>query len=305
MIGSGLLKRITEVGTEPAVRGGAGALRKVDRSRLAEYLVRFALGFTLSGSQIFDGVAPFAVGFTATSGSVSGCIASLAGAACGYLLSGPLVWAVKYICICVIVTTATVIFKDTEVFRTDWFMPAIAAFVTASVDLVPVFTAGWRLPAIAMLLTDAVLAGAGAYFYKISLSPWSGRFNLEHSAEIVHTVSVLILISTLLLSLAQLKLFGAISVGRTMAVLIVFLAAYKGGVGMGCVAGLSIGLAMDAAANAAPIFCTAYGLAGMISGIFSKRSKLVFAVTYIFVDAVVAAVSLGMPASRQSCTRCL
>jgi stage II sporulation protein E len=303
MIGSGLLKKINELRPELPERGGAMALRKMDRSRFAENLIRFALAFILSGSEIFAGVAPFAVGFVAAAGSASACLASLFGAAFGYLLTGSLLWAVKYICICVILTTATVVFKDTAVFRSGWFMPVVASFVTGCVDLVLAFDAGWSLPAIALLATDTVLAGAGAYFFRIALSPWTGRFNLEQSAEIVHTVSVLILISTLLISLAQLKLFDTISVGRTLAVLVVFLAAFKGGVGMGCATGIAVGLAMDAATGAtavgaaaagvAPIFCTAYGLAGMIAGIFSKRSRFVFAIAYILVDASVAALSIG------------
>ncbi|WP_143162266.1 SpoIIE family protein phosphatase [Sporobacter termitidis] len=272
---------------------GTAALTRMDRPLLVECFVRFAMAFVLSGSQIFSGIAPFAVGFTAAAGSASGSAASLLGAVGGYLLSGSMFWAIKYICIAVIVCTAVVVFRDTGVFHTAWFMPAFAAFVTLCVDIVPAFDDGWALPAVALLLSDTVLAGASAYFYKTALSPWSGRFNLEQGSEIVHTVSVLILISTLLLSLAQLKILGVISVGRTLATLLVFLAAFKGGVGMGCATGISVGLAMDAASGAAPMFCTAYGLAGMISGIFSKRSKLVFALSYVLVDAVVAAVSIG------------
>jgi stage II sporulation protein E len=293
MIGTELLRRLTEIKAEAPGKGTL-SLKRADRPRLAEWFIRFAVGFVLAGSQIFEGIAPFAVGFTATAGSASGSIAALLGAVGGYLLSGSLFWAVKYICIAVIVCTATVVFKDTGVYRSSWFMPVIASFITLCIDLVPVMDDGWSLSATALLVTDTVLAGASAYFYKIALSPWSGRFNLEHGSEIIHTVSVLILISTLLISLAQLKIFGIISVGRTLAALIVFLTAFKGGVGMGCATGISVGLAMDAAAmSAAPIFCTAYGLAGMVSGIFAKRSKVVFAVSYILVDAVVAAVSIG------------
>lgn len=297
MIGNQIRQRLSEIRTEMPARG-AIALRKADRARAAEWAVRFAIAFVLSGSEIFGGIAPFAVGFTAAAGSTSGSIASMLGAMCGYLLSGSFFWAIKYVCITVIVCTTTVVFRDTAVYRSSWFMPAAASFITACITLVTAIEAGWSLPSVAMLVTDTVLAGGCAFFYKIALSPWSGRLNLEHGSEIIHTVSILILISTLLLSLAQLNIFGIISVGRTMATLIIFLAAFKGGVGMGCATGISVGLAMDAASSAAlpgapPIFCMAYGLAGMISGIFSKQSRFVFAVSYILVDAIVAAVSIG------------
>lgn len=296
MAGSELLKKLFEL--KPGIPGKGGAqgtltLGRADGPLLAECLIRFAVSFVLAGSQVFDKIAPFAVGFTASCLSVGGSLASLAGAVLGYLLGGAFFWAVKYICLTVIAFTAVVVFKDTGVIRTAWFMPLFIAFVTGCVGIVSVFDAGWSLPAVALMAMDTALAGASAFFYRTALSSWTGRFNLEHSAEIIHTVSVLVLISTMLISLAHIMLFGAVSIGRTLAVLIVFLAAFKGGVGMGCATGVSVGLAMDAASGAPPIFCTAYGLAGMISGIFSKRSRLVFALSYILVDAAVAAVSIG------------
>jgi stage II sporulation protein E len=292
MIGNQIRQRLSDIKTEMPIRN-AIALHRADIAQLIEWFVRFALSFLLSGSQIFGGIAPFAVGFTAAAGSSSGSIVSMLGAIAGYLLAGSFYWSIKYICVTVIVCTAVIVFRETEVYHSSWFMPVTASFITACIGSVTVLDAGWSLPAIALLLTDTVLAGGCAYFYKIALSPWVGRLNLEHGSEIVHTVSVLILISTLLISLAQLKVFGIISIGRAAATLIVFLAAFRGGVGMGCATGISVGLAMDAASSAAPIFCTAYGLAGMIAGIFSKQSRFVFSVSYILVDAVVAAVSIG------------
>lgn len=292
MIGSQIRQRLSEIKAEFPERGSA-ALQKTEMSVVAECLIRFAVSFVLAGSKIFGGISPFAIGFIATSGASSACISSLLGTVFGYLLSGSFFWAVKYICVAVIVCTAAVVFRDTGVYRTSWFMPVVASLITACVGIVSVIDAGWRLPATALLVTDTVLAGGCAYFFKIALSPWSGRFNLEHGSEIIHTVSVLILISTLLISLAQLRVFEIISIGRTAATLIVFLAAFKGGVGMGCATGISVGLAMDAATSASPIFCMAYGLAGLASGIFAKRGKLLFAASYILVDAVVAAFSIG------------
>ncbi len=295
MIGNQIRQRLSDIKAELPRR----ELHSADRVRLAEWIVRFAVAFILSGAQIFGGISPFAAGFVAAAGSGSACIASLAGAVFGYLLSGSFFWALKYISIAVIICATTIVFRDTHIFRTNWFMPTAAAFISLCIGIAVTARAGWTPTAFVSMLTDTVLAGGCAYFYKSALSPWSGRFNLEHSSEIIHTVSFLILVSTLLMSLAQLTVFGIVSIGRTLATLIVFLAAFKGGVGMGCAAGISVGLAMDSASGGAPLFCTAYGLAGLISGIFSKQSRFVFAVSYILVDAVVAAVSIenaGVPA---------
>lgn len=292
MIGNHIRQRLVELKPELPIRENP-ILGTWDKARVAEGFVRFAIAFILAGSQIFSGVAPFAVGFVASAGTSSGCLLSLLGAIIGYLLSGSFYWAVKYIAIAVIICVTMIVFRDAQVLRSRWFMPAAAAGITACIGFVTAARMGWTAPATVLLLTDIILAGSCAYFYKIALSSWSGRFNLEHGAEIVHTVSFLFLISTLLISLAQLRVFGIISIGRSAATLIVFLAAFKGGVGMGCATGISVGLAMDAATGGAPVFSTAYGLAGLISGIFSKQSRFVFAITYILVNAVVAVVAAG------------
>lgn len=292
MLGNLIRQRLTVV-TSGAPKQGALAFQQTDKARAAELFFRFAIGFILSGSKIFGNVAPFAVGFTASAGTSSGCIASLLGSVVGYLLSGPFFWAIKYICIAIIVMATAIVFRDTQIIKSQWFMPAAASLITACVGIMPALAERWTLASTAMLFSDIVLAGGSAYFYKIALSPWSGRFNLEHSAEIIHTVSVLILLSTLLISLAPLLILDTISVGRIAAVLVVFLASFKGGVGMGCATGISIGLAMDAATSASPIFCMAYGLAGMIAGIFSKRNRLIFALTYVLIDSIVAAASIS------------
>jgi stage II sporulation protein E len=291
---SSLKERLTSL--KAGETGGVGVLRRRDTSRLAEGAVRFIISFILAGSQILSDMSPFAVGFTAAAGTPVGAMASLAGALTGYLLTSSFVWALKYISMCVIVCTATLIFHETEIFSKRWFMPVFTSFVAMCLGSVAAFDAGWTIPAVVRFAADVVLTGGCAYFYKIALSPWSGRFNLEHSAEIVHTVSVLILISTMLISLAQYHIAGVISVGRALAVLVVLLAGYKGGVSMGCATGVAVGLAMDAATSQSPIFCMAYGLAALVAGIFSKQGRLIYSVMFILLNACVAGVSLESPA---------
>jgi len=291
---SGLKERLASL--KAGETGGVGVLRRRDASRIAEGAVRFVIAFILAGSRILTDMSPFAVGFTAAAGTPVAAMASLAGALTGYLLtSTAFVWALKYISMCVIVCTATLIFHETEIFSKRWFMPVFTSFVAACLGSVAAFDAGWTIPAAVCFSADVVLTGGCAYFYKIALSPWSGRFNLEHSAEIIHTVSVLILIATMLISLAQYHIAGIISVGRALAVLVVLLAGYKGGVSMGCATGVAVGLAMDAAASHPPIFCMAYGLAALVAGVFAKQGRLIFSVMYILLNACVAGVSLDSP----------
>lgn len=264
-----------------------------DRAAYAEYGIRFLLAFILAGARIFDTLSPFSIGLIAAAGGGVGGAITMAGGILGYLVFGSFAWAAKYIAIAILVLAVTVVFRETDIFTAAWFMPLVTALICASVGLITAAVAGWRLYAVAGMMTDTVLAGGCAYFYKSALSPWSGRLNFSRAGEVVHTVSILVLISTLLISLAGLVLFNVVSVGRTVATLLVFLAAYKGGLGLGCATGICVGLAMDSAMGGAPFFSTAYGMAGIVAGLFSQRSRLAFALAFIAVDAAAALLSLG------------
>lgn len=258
--------------------------------RLAELVTRFALSFILSGASILNGLSPFAAAFAAASGAGLNGIAALLGAAAGYLLFGPYIWALQYISIALMAVAFSFVFRTAEVSRTQWFMPVVAGGLALVIGFVSASGGGWQLPEVIAFLADAVLCMGCAFFYKTAFLPWSGRYNFDD--ELIHTVSMLVLIATALISLSNLVLLSTISIGRTLAVLVVFLSAFKGGAGIGCAAGLAVGLAMDAASGASPIFATAYGLSGLVAGIFSKQNKLLFALSFIIVDAAVAALAL-------------
>lgn len=287
-----LLKKLTkEKGSLPP--NSTTSRLFADKPVLVECTIRFAIGFILSGAQIFSGLSPFGAAFIAAGGAAPGMLASGLGAMAGYFLSLPLNLAAKYICISVIVLAAALALRNKPLMGRQWLMPLLVFVATACVDVIPTLSVGWSSASTARFLSDTVLSGGCAYFYKKALTSWSGRFSLDQQDELIHTVSILILLSTLLMSAAQFTILGVISVGRSLAVLLVLLAAFKGGVGLGSTTGLALGLAMDAASGGTPLFCTAYGLAGMVAGIFSKRHRVVFALAYILVDGIVAGVSLG------------
>ena len=257
--------------------------------RLAELTTRFALSFVLSGASILNGLSPFAAAFAAASGAGWNGISALLGASAGYLVFGPYLWSLQYISIALMVVAFSVVFRSTEISRSQWFMPVVAGGMSLIIGFVSASGGGWRIYEAIAFISDAILCMGCTFFFKTAFLPWSGRFNLED--ELVHTVSVLILIAAALISLSNLMLLNVISIGRTLAALVVFITAFKGGAGTGCAAGLAVGIAMDAASGAMPVFATAYGLSGLIAGVFSKQSKLLFALSFIIVDAAAAAMA--------------
>ncbi|MGE4483490.1 MAG: SpoIIE family protein phosphatase [Oscillospiraceae bacterium] len=271
--------------------GGASALhlRAIPESsrfiRLAEYSVRFLLAFLLSRATLSDSLSPFGLGFLGASPPGILCIITFIGTTLGYLTAGSFVWSLKYILTGLLIFAAIRVFKPTAIFGKAWFRPAMTAFMTACTGFVYAADAGWSAVATSLFLCEVALAGASVFFYDIALSPWS-TVDSGRSDEARHSISVLILLATLLVSLTGLSVFGMISIGRVLAVMLVITTAYKGGSGIGASCGLLVGTAMDFATGNGVFFSLAYAVSGMISGIFSKFSRFIFTVCFILGNAV-------------------
>lgn len=266
---------------------GRKAIQKGEAAKALEYAVRLVLAYILARAQIFGSPAAFAVGFAAAAPCGAAGALTLIGAAAGYITGSSALLSLKYIAACILVRAAIYVCRDTRASRTAWFPPAAAAVMTACIGFVYAADAGWTLSAVSVYMTEIVIAGGTSYFYIIALSPWQGG-GYNPAEETRHSVSVLILASTLLIALAGVKIFGVVSLGRVAAVAVVMIAGYKGGAGAGCAGGLAIGLAMDAAVDSGPFFSVAYGFSGMMSGVFAKQGRLMYALSFVFSSAVSA-----------------
>jgi stage II sporulation protein E len=274
------------------VRDGASRERA---AHAAEAVTRFSLGFILSGASILGGMSPFAAAFAASSGVGLGGISALLGATAGHLMLCPFLSALKYISMALLAVAAAFVFRPAAISRSEGFVPAAAGISALLVGIISAADGGVSAAETVFAASDAVLCLGCAYFYKTAFSPWSWRLSLEN--EVPHTISVLILLSTALISLSELRVFGVLSIGRAAAVLAVLLTAYKGGAGMGCAAGLAVGMALDAASGSQPIFAAAYGAAGLTAGVFCGRGRLAFASAFILADAGAAAFAVSAEAS--------
>lgn len=235
-------------------------------------------------SRILGELNPFAVGLVAASPVGLGGVSTLFGAVFGYLMSGSFIWALKYISMSVLTYTALFVFRDTKLSKRIFFPALSALTMSMLIGAVYGFEAGWNFQVTSNFLIESVIICVTAYFYKMALSPWESG-TADYMQEMCHAVSVLLLLSTSLVFLSQIVIFDIISVGRALAMLLVLLVSFKGGLGAGCACGVAVGIAMDAAADISPFFCMVYAFSGLISGIFSKHGRLLFAVSFISANA--------------------
>ncbi|MDL2300059.1 SpoIIE family protein phosphatase [Clostridiaceae bacterium OttesenSCG-928-D20] len=264
-----------------SIKDGSYFYQRKSLSLVLAHIFIGILAFTLSTARIMGDIGPFGIGFIAAN-SGGGAIAALVGAALGYIVSGGFDWGVRYIASCMLVFTAAFVLREFKIYKTSWFMPMITATLTALTNLLNIFEYGGAIPAVVLMLTEVLLAGGSAYFFALVMNSGDRATIAEEKR---HGVALLILASSALMGVSSLEFFGGISVGRIIAVVIIMLSSLKGGSLSGAATGVSLGLAMDISAGRTPIYAMAYAFSGLVSGVFSKNSKLFFLLSFVLSNA--------------------
>ena len=246
--------------------------------------VYFLTGFLMSAARFEGTAAPFGAAAVAQAGAGLNGVASLAGACLGYLAVGGMAWGIRYAAACVLIFTAGFIFIDSKLRPRLWFMPVLTASVMAATGLLGGLAAGDEpLELILPAVIEAVLSAGAVCFFREALS--MGDRSTEAS-EKRHDAAVIVFAACALMALSRLVIMDVISVGRTLALVLVMTCALKGGSLAGAAAGTAFGLAMDAAAGGVPVFTMAYAFAGLVSGMFSRFGRLSFVLSFILANGL-------------------
>ena len=247
----------------------------------------FALGIILALVRVRDELSPFGVALVAAAGTGwnGGC--ALLGAAAGYLLGGGPLGAVRYLAAAVMCYTVAYIFQEFSFSRSGFFMPFAAAAATAVSSLLGSFSfSAAGSPELSALMLETTLCFGGAYFFRCALEK---EEDFSQSGEIRRSVSVTVLGACVLMSLAPLRIFGTLSVGRALSLIVLMSSALRGGMLTGAAAGTVLGIAMDLAAGGEGFFVMVYAFSGLLSGVFSRHSRLVFTLSFVLASALGAA----------------
>ena len=245
----------------------------------AENLIRFLLAAILAGAEVFGGCSMGGVAITAVSGAGTAGLSALLGACFGYLCFQGLVEGLRYIAACVLVYALSFAFWDLYFYRLAWFMPLSAALLNGLVGFIYLSEAGWSSAQVIYFITELALTAALTYFCRLAFSVWDEP--REEGLTVRQMVGVLTLGCAVLVTLEKVTLMDVLSLGRILSALCAILAAWKGGIGMGAVAGVAAGLAMDFAAADSPYFVMAYAFSGLMAGVFFKQGRLMTAVAYV------------------------
>lgn len=251
----------------------------------ARCCVYFTMGFALSCARVLEKGAPFGMALVAaTAPSLAGVFA-LVGAALGYLVGSGLDRGIRYVAAAVLSYTVGFVFQEIKLFRSSLFMPTAAALIMALTGFLGSFSmdAGGGMPLAAELFLETALAFGGCYFFRTALSFESC---VTESEQLKQTVSLMILASCLLMSISGWMLFGVVSIGRFLALLLLMTSAMKGGMLSGAAVGTVLGLAMDISSPGSRFYTMAYSFSGLLSGVFGKHGRFIFTLSFILSGAL-------------------
>lgn len=264
---------------------GRAALRSGALVRAGEWVIRLRLGAVLAGAEILGGFAPFGVALVGASGSGIGGFAALLGACFGYLSFHGLTRGLRYVAASILTYAVAFAFFDVRVYRKSWFMPLAAAAMSAVTGFVYLSEGGWLAADAVFFGTELLLTGSFVYFFRVAFSPWTEKGEAA-GLTVKQLISQLLLAAAALIALANIEVYGGISLGRLAAALGVMCLSCQGGLGTGAVAGLAVGLAMDMAAGGPPYYSMTYAFAGLMAGVLAKRGKLAAALGYVLANGL-------------------
>ncbi len=247
--------------------------------RLSDCLVRFLLAAVLAGAELMGGHALFALSFVGVCGPGLEGLAALLGAALGYLSFRGLIDGLRYIAASMMVYAVALAMGEFELYRRPWFIPSAAAALNALVGFVYQSAAGWGRGDGVGFATEVVLTGGMVYLYRQALDGWEKR-RPNGEISLPQAAGALTLAATLMMALARVTVAGGCSLGQTLCIPVVMVAAWKGGVGFGAAAGVAAGLAMGFSAGLPAYYTLVYALPGLFTGIFSRQGRLMCALAY-------------------------
>lgn len=266
-------------------KNGRRTVRLSAIMRLSECAIRFLMAAVLAGADILGGHALFGLAMVGVGGPGAEGVATLFGAALGYLSFRGFLEGLRYIAASMMIFAVSLALYDVPVCRRGWFMPVVSAALNGLVGFVYLSAGGWTAERVVNFITEVVLTGGVVYFYRLAFSAWEEKRE-GPGLNIRQTVGVLVLGATILLTLSRVTVGDTISVGGVLAAAAVMAAGWKGGVGVGAAAGVAVGLAMDLATALTANYTLVYAFAGLMSGVFTGRGRVLSALGYVLSGGV-------------------
>ena len=267
------------------VRDRISAALTVPYVRRAVWLMAGGLaGFLTARGLVFGKYAPFAAAGAAAA-PFSTMWAVILGGAVGYLFPSPVDIPARYIAALLAVGAIRWSLSELKSIRDHpVFAPVTAFLPLLSTGIAMVFLNGSLSNVLAMYIAESFLAAGTAYFLRrtVQLLETHRETAVFDSGDVA---AVIVSLGVLLLSFSNVTV-SHISVGRVLIVLTVLVCARIGGLAGGAVAGIAAGTVQGLSTAGLSYLSGAYGLGGLMAGVFSPLGKFAVAVAFVISNGI-------------------
>lgn len=253
----------------------------------------FLMGLIAARGLMFGKYAPFGVAVVAAVPR-GGLWAGALGAFLGYLIPSPVYVPARYAAALVAVTAIRWALSELKSVNSHpLFAPAAAFLPLLLTGMTMVFLNGSVSYTAALYVAESFLGAGSAYFLKRSGNllmglTGDGRERPSVRAAVFDTgdvAAVSVSVGILVLAFSDVSVMG-VSLGRILMVLLVLCCARSGGIAGGAVAGVAAGAIQGLATAGLSYLSGAYGLGGLMAGVFAPMGTVAAAAAFIISHGV-------------------
>lgn len=250
----------------------------------------FLIGFTMSCANMFGGISPFGVAVVMSAPNDYLVQVGL-GAVLGCLLPGAFGQSMKYF-IGVLAALGIKIFfgGKINIEKRSIAVPILSFLTMGIVSTVMLRASTPNSLDIVLAFSEAMMAGGISFFFANAFVLYEKGVTVFSEKQ--DRISIVLSLCILLIGMSGLEYKG-FSFGRSIAVIAVMICAYKGGSAMGCIAGVLVGVTIGMYDTSLFPITAAYGLAGIVAGLFPNNDRVLPSVGFISVNALLTVLSIN------------
>ena len=240
-------------------------------------------GILVSRGAVLGSLAPFGASFAAAVPRKY-LLSSLLGTAFGYVLLKPSD-SFRYLAVVAAIGGLRWLLGDLDkVTKSKVFAPLVAFVPIFATGVSLLFVSTSTLTTFADCVTEAVIAGAAAYFISTALHLAGDNRSFEVFSQ-QETASVVMSGCILILAFGSIA-WQNISLGRIIAMLVILLCSRYGSVTGGAISGISTGAIFSIASRENGYICGGFAFGGLMAGLFSQLGKLGCAIAFVISNGV-------------------
>lgn len=267
-----------------------GYLHSTYAEKIVVAIVSFLSGLVCSRGLVFGKYSPFGVAVVAAVPR-GGMWAAALGSFIGYLIPSPVYVPARYSAAIIAVVAIRWSLSELKAVSTHALFSPVAAFLPLLLTgMTMVFLNGSVTYTAALYVAESFLGAGCAYF----LARTSGLLMKKRGDALLDnadTASIMITAGILVLAFSGITISG-ISIGRILMVLMVVYCARVGGVSGGTIAGVAAGTIQGLSLTGLSYLSGAYGLGGLMAGVFASMGKIATAVAFV-ISYGVASLQVG------------